>query len=279
MALLRNLYYKLTPGQRLFARRLVYFPIDLFRKRSDMEPPKGKIFVGSGDFISHGKNTLELFKQHGGLLPDHNVLDIGSGIGRMAVPLTSYLDKTSRYEGFDIVKDGVDWCKKNITSKFSNFNFTHVDLKNDLYNLNTEKKASSYIFPYQNDSFNFVFLTSVFTHMMPDDMDHYLSEINRVLKNNGTCFATFFIYDQNSPEKYTNKGITFTFEKEKDFSLYNTNVKEANICFKKEYLYNTIRKKKFSVENFIQGWWIDGIKKESATDYQDILILKKKNSL
>ncbi len=50
-AILRNLYYKLTPKQRLFARRLVYLPIDLFKKRSIMEPPKGKIFVGSGDIF------------------------------------------------------------------------------------------------------------------------------------------------------------------------------------------------------------------------------------
>ena len=77
-----------------------------------MEPPKGKIFVGSGDFISQEKNTLELFKEYGNLLPEHTVLDIGSGIGRMAVPLTSYLNNTSQYEGFDIVAEGVNWCKK-----------------------------------------------------------------------------------------------------------------------------------------------------------------------
>ena len=38
------------------------------------------------------------------LSPDHRVLDIGCGTGRMAIPLTSFLSKKGSYEGFDIVR-------------------------------------------------------------------------------------------------------------------------------------------------------------------------------
>ena len=38
-----------------------------------------------------------------GLKPEHRVLDIGCGVGRVALPLTRYLT-SGTYDGFDIVK-------------------------------------------------------------------------------------------------------------------------------------------------------------------------------
>ncbi|QLK35236.1 hypothetical protein H0H25_02560 [Flavobacterium psychrophilum] len=49
----------------------------------------------------------------------------------MAIPFTNYLSTTGKYEGFDIVKIGIDWCTKNISSRFPNFNFKLIPLKND----------------------------------------------------------------------------------------------------------------------------------------------------
>ncbi len=73
---------------RLIARKLVYFPIDiwngLFGKRHKFELPKGDIYIGSGDFIAQGKHQLDLLKEHANLKPNDTVLDIGSGIGRTA---------------------------------------------------------------------------------------------------------------------------------------------------------------------------------------------------
>ena len=48
-----------------------------------------------------------------------------------------------------------------------------------------ETKASEYTFPYEDGEFDVVVLTSVFTHMLPDDVAHYLDEIARVLKPGG----------------------------------------------------------------------------------------------
>lgn len=94
-----------------------------------MEPPKGLIYTGYGDFIEHGKIHLGFLIKYAGLQPNHRVLDVGSGIGRTAVALTSYLDSNGSYEGFDAVKLGVDYCIRKITSKYPNFKFKFVDLK------------------------------------------------------------------------------------------------------------------------------------------------------
>ena len=272
MGVLRKIYYKLSPQQRFLARRLVYFPIDIFRKRHPLEPPKGKIYIGAGDFISQGINTHKLFVEYGNVQAHHRVLDIGSGIGRMSIPFTEYLSTEGSYEGFDIVKEGVDWCQQKITPKFPNFRYTHVDLKNDLYNLSTTAEASAFEFPYAHKEFDFCFLTSVFTHMMPDDMENYLKEIKRVLKQGGTCFATYFVIDREHPELYENATKLFS-EDLGHYLLMDKKVKEANVAFDKTYLFDLFKKHDLSVIHDLPGWWRDS-KEIDHVDYQDILVLK-----
>ena len=47
---------------------------------------------------------------------------------------------------------------------------------------------------------DFVFLTSVFTHMLPPEVAHYLREIKRVLRAEGRCLATFFLLNERSAD-------------------------------------------------------------------------------
>ena len=120
------------------------------------------------------------------------MLDIGCGIGRMAVPLTRYLNEQGSYEGFDIVAEGIDWCTKKITPKYPRFSFHLADVYSQKYNPEGTFSASEYPFPFKDESFDLVFLTSVFTHMLPPDVENYMKEISRVLKRNGSCLITFF---------------------------------------------------------------------------------------
>ncbi|QLH29633.1 MAG: class I SAM-dependent methyltransferase [Candidatus Parvibacillus calidus] len=152
-------------------------------------PPSGLIYTGRGDFIRAGKYWLERFIREGGLKPEDSVLDIGSGIGRMAVPMTKYLT-SGRYEGFDAVRQGVDWCKSNIQRKYPNFNFIYADLDNDLYK-SKGFNAAEYRFDYPDENFDFAISISVFTHMLKDEIINYLRETSRVLKKGGVLFATF----------------------------------------------------------------------------------------
>ena len=64
----------------------------------DRLPPTRKHFVGNGDFKAVGYEFLRYFIQYGDLAPDDDVLDVGCGIGRMALPLANYL-KHGSYSG------------------------------------------------------------------------------------------------------------------------------------------------------------------------------------
>ena len=178
------------------ARDLVLDPIDFIR---GLPPRSLRGYVGGGHFRRGSYEALARLKD-AGLKPNHRVLDVGCGIGRMAIPLTKYLSKSGSYEGFDIVPHGIKWCSENITAHYPNFHFQLSDMYNKMYNPNGHVKAADYQFPYDDGTFDFVFLISIFTHMLPQDVDHYLSEISRVLKPGGLCFITWFLLNKQSKD-------------------------------------------------------------------------------
>ncbi len=277
MTWLRNLYYTLPPRWRFTARRLFYLPIDFWEglsgKRDALTPPRGMIYTGSGDFRAQGNKLLQYFIEDAGLKPDHDVLDIGSGIGRIAVPLTTYLNASGSYHGFDVVETGVSWCQQNISKRHANFVFQYIELENDLYR-SEGANAASFVFPYEDNSFDFVVLSSVFTHMLPEEVANYLKEIGRVLRPGGCCFATFFVWNEASA-KVDQRNPTFAFPHDYGhYRLMDDRVASANVAFDESYLHQLITSAKLKLEQTFYGYWSKGIRGESK-DFQDILLLRK----
>ncbi len=275
---LRTLYYKLPPGMRLLARKLYYLPADtcskLSGKKKRMVPDKGDIYIGSGDFIEQGIHHLDLLKEYAGIKPDHEILDIGCGIGRSAVALTDFLNSKGKYVGFDVVEKGIKWCTKNISGNFPNFHFQYIPLKNDLYSA-TGKRPEDFIFPYQDNRYDVVFLFSVFTHMQESETDHYLNEIYRVLKHGGVCLATFFVYNEFE-EQYIAESNSFRFPyKRKGYRLMNENVKSANVAFEEQHIVKIIKNRGFRITNIVHGYWKNIKNKRELTDFQDIIVVEK----
>lgn len=184
-------------------RAAYYYPGDLrdtlLGRRPAMQPPRATAaFVGDGDFAGMGRRFLEHFVTLGGLRPTDHVLDIGCGAGRMAVPLTTFLSPDAIYRGFDPVAEGIEWCRTHITSRHPNFEFSIADVWSRAYNRRGRTQAGKYVFPYEDASFDFVFATSVFTHMTPDGVENYLRNIARLLRPGGRSFATFFLLNEDT---------------------------------------------------------------------------------
>jgi SAM-dependent methyltransferase len=180
--------------------------------RSDpLVPPTRLMFDGPRGvraYRENGREFLAHFRTLGRLRSTEDVLDVGSGIGRKAMPLTGFLASTARYEGFDLNPVGVEWCRREISSRFPNFHFQRADVYNAHYNPEGSVAASEYVFPFDDASFDFCFLGSVFTHLLPADLDNYVGQIARVLRPGGRMLATFFLTDDTT-RRLTAEGKAF----------------------------------------------------------------------
>lgn len=275
MSILRRLYYRLPPGLRFKARRLWYAPVDILDwmrgSRDSLSPPRGLIYTGSGDFRKQGEAMVKRFIALGGLLPEHRVLDIGSGIGRMAVPLTKYLSGGS-YEGFDVIELGVAWCRAHISERYPGFTFRYVGLSNDLYR-KAGLNPSQFIFPYADREFDFGFAISVFTHMLPEEVEQYLEQISRVLKPGAIFMGTFFLMNAARAGRQK-KGGTFVFERESSHHwLMDKRVKAANVAYEESWLMPVIASKGLRVKQVQYGYWCGPSESENP-DFQDIIVLE-----
>ena len=278
MESLRKIYYILSPSLRLAARKAFYFPIDqwetLTGKRHKYQPPRGDIYTGSGDFIEQGNLQHSHLINHSHIQPDHRVLDIGSGIGRTAVSLTSFLNSDGSYEGFDVVEKGVRWCQQKISIDFPHFQFQYVPLHNDLYN-NNQRSALDFKFPYSDQEFDTAFLFSVFTHMAAIEISHYLTEIYRVLKPGGECLFTCFVYDQELETKISQREqFNFPFKGD-GFRLMDQKVTAANIALKDSYLNSMVKLAGLEIKEIAPGHWRDKSMKNTIEEFQDIVLVKK----
>lgn len=82
---------------------------------------------------------------------------------------------------------------------------------NGAYNPRGRMAARDYNFPYPENTFDFAFLISVFTHMLPEDVEHYLREITRVMKARGRCLIAFFLLNPESLNLIQKGRSTFEF--------------------------------------------------------------------
>ena len=153
----------------------------------------------------------------------------------MAAALTEFLSPDGSYDGFDVVAKAVDWCVANITPDHPNFRFQHVDVRNPAYNPEGLTDPSEFTFPYPDRAFDFVFLTSVFTHMLPSDLRRYLAEIGRVLRPGGGCLMTFFLLNDPAREAIRAGRANRKFEHEGDGYFYDVeNLHEGAVAYEEQ---------------------------------------------
>jgi SAM-dependent methyltransferase len=165
----------------------------------DLIPPERALppYTRKGDFKKAGARFLQAAVD-AGLEPHHVLLDLGCGVGRLAVALSQYLDDRGRYVGMDTDQKAITVCNEWIASKLPQFTFVWADVFNTSYNPSAEAKAAQYHFPFDDDAFDFVFSNSLFTHLVPDDARNYFHEIGRVLKPGGRTVNTIFLLNEES---------------------------------------------------------------------------------
>jgi SAM-dependent methyltransferase len=184
------------PGQRKPTVRDLAWTI---RRDRDMpRPPQEMVFVGDGDFVAIGAEFLTHMVEIGGLLPTDRMLDIGSGMARLALPLTRYLDPVAggSYVGIDPVKAGIDWSNATLNGAHPNFSFRHVDIRHAIYNPEGALDGRTLRLPFDDGAFDFIAMVSVVTHLPAGEVEHYAAECARLLHPDGLVFVTAFVMDK-----------------------------------------------------------------------------------
>lgn len=243
-------------------------------RRPPLTPPRRlwSLVTGrSSDFHASGADQRKMLIAQG-LRPEHRILDVGSGIGRLAVALTGYLGPDGGYEGFDIMPVGVRWCRK-ITAAYPNFRFQLADVHSDRYHPKGRTKADAYVFPYPDASFDFVFLGSVFSHMFPADLANYLAEISRVLKPGGvSVISCYLLNDAKRAALAQDVPHAFTFAHPgPGYFAEVAELPEAAIAYEEAWMLDLYARCGLEVRENLQGGWA-----ASPVQSQDIIVAVKR---
>jgi SAM-dependent methyltransferase len=240
-------------------------------------PPNVLLFDGSTnavEFRATGEGfTRGYLIQRARLQPGERVLDLGSGNGQKARVLAYYLDATGSYVGLDIVRAGVEWCRQRYAI-FPNFRFEMADVYSSHYNPTGRYLDTEYRLPFPDDDFDLVFLSSVFTHMLPEGVAHYIAEISRLLKRGGRCVSTFFLLNRDSLSRIRAGASSLAFANEYGsyWVLDPTNPSKA-VALDEEWVRQRFAAAGLRVVEAAYGTWCGG--RDLMAAYQDSLISVK----
>lgn len=145
-------------------------------------------------YATAGHKVWEYFFAAGLANLESHIVDIGSGCGKSAVALRdfSYADVrfSGRYYGFDIDAALVEWCRSHFPA--DRFTFSLVNGKSKVYPSSGKAQEERSLAACADGTIDLVFSQSLFSHLLEEDLAHYVRESFRVLKPGGAMCMTFF---------------------------------------------------------------------------------------
>lgn len=141
-------------------------------------PEKAVEVSCGGNRKAYGRVERDLLIKYG-LKPNHFLVDVGCGYGRLAENLTDYLT-TGSFLGLDVVPKLIEYAAEG-NKAAKNFKF---------------QVAEGLKVPAADNTVDFCSVFSVFTHMLHEDSYVYLEDIRRALKPGGKLVISFLEFSQ-----------------------------------------------------------------------------------
>jgi SAM-dependent methyltransferase len=221
-----------------------------------------------------GRHIQTKLVHDAGLKGESHILDIGSGCGRIAIPLTESIDLSGSYYGLEAVRAMVNWCHRKITPKFPQFHFIHCDVYNKFYNPKGKERDESYQFPFNANQFDLIIATSIFTHLQPAAAQNYIRQCARVMKSDGILFMTCFLIENGDHSSDGN--LQFTNPLEGGAFAAKASTPECAAAYPIQWFLERFEESHFAFVPPVR--WGSWAGKASAYSGQDVLIFRKRES-
>lgn len=150
--------------------------LDFYSSRLNSMVDTGKPV--SQKYLDYGKQQVQYLKEHG-LQPHHRFLDYGCGVLRLAYSLLPYLEK-GKYVGVDIAEERLEKGRGLISS---------LGIPRDSYRVFAVHDCK--LRELQGEKFDYVWASSVFTHMPIADIEEMLVALKPLLNDGAQFLWTF----------------------------------------------------------------------------------------
>ena len=213
--------------------------------RDHLPPAELRYRVGGSpdaeEFVAIGKtcaNDIQAALHSVGreLASFNRILDFGCGCGRTLVHMKS-VAPNSEFDGIDIDANAIAWCKRHLS--FANFKLSKETPPID----------------YAPDTFDFIYVISVFTHLDEDYQFRWLAELQRIAKPGALVVLTV---------NGSKNGQGFFFERSYEEGLFPA------------WYQNTYHSSDYVFDNF--GKYFEVLKHlpRSMNAHQDVVVLRKR---
>lgn len=202
----------------------------------------GAKFRDDSYYLQSAENEARRLVENFSCNSSSRVLDIGCGQGRLAIGLARIIGELP-YIGLDVDEWSIRWCQKHIHSSHPSYTFERINVFNERYNRLAAAQPDTFRFGLKNESVDLAYLYSVFSHMEERDMRAYLSEIHRMLTENGNLFFTTFV--EENVEDFSINPPGYIFQK-------NSGALHV-VRFRKNYLLEIVESAGFEIIGFSHG--------------------------
>ena len=220
---------------------------DYYLYQSSVLPPRelrarlGGSFLADGFYLESGIAEARRLVARLGYTPNSRIVDIGSGLGRLATGMLWEFGEVP-YLGLDANAKFVAWCQQHIGRTHPSYQFVHLDVVNDLYNPGGAIDGDRIRLPVGDGEADIVYLWGLFTNLGPEHVRVYVAEISRIARVSARIFLTAFVEEGVPDVSFIPEGyLPYECDKNKPLQC---------VRYGKSYLFSLFARHALIVEDF-----------------------------
>ncbi|MFN7940836.1 MAG: class I SAM-dependent methyltransferase [Thermoanaerobaculia bacterium] len=226
--------------------------------------------IGPGDFWLEGEAIARHLASRVDLPRIDRVLEIGSGLGRLAWPLSLRLPRRASYLGLDVSPAYVDWSRAVLPLPAGRFEFRRLDVASSQYNPGGGIAPEAVVLPVADAGVDLVIANSLLSHLLPSAIERYVAESRRVLRSGGRLYASAFVVDDGSlPRILARDSYPIFVERRENCWISDPAIPEAGVAVDGAWFLAALTDRGFAIDLVEPGSW-RGL--PAAPRYQDLIL-------